>query len=310
MRPYAAASRTISMKIRRCNVLLLLLSAILSIPPAYCSLRGGPDAGDDLLNRIQDSIPIDKSDKTEYGHFFVYLEDRSMPIFKSERAKSGPFSLYLEDRPPVIKARSTSIRFSGGGPGIESIFDCIAAILTSAPIADVDAAGPMGLSVNILDNKSHKTKSEIRNLNSEIRNDFLKTHPNLDGSAFLFNGLPVDVLHRYPGVMTKDEVCNTQNIRWIPKSIFGITSITFEDAQKEPSWKTYFEELAPGANRQNAFNHENLTRQGNRIIENSRFRALCNEWETFFRTHESVTQSQLLQEQSYVDNEFSDILHK
>ena len=164
---------------------LLMLSVLLSLQPAYGSNLGPPRASVDLLHRILDSIPLNKSERTEYTQFMVFLDQR----------------------PGLVKARTTSLQFFGGGPPdmpIESIFDCIGAILTSAPMSEVDAAGPSGLSVNIA-NKNSDAISEIRSLNFAIREDFFNTHPKLDGAAFLFCSIPVDALQRYPGVMSAEE---------------------------------------------------------------------------------------------------------
>jgi hypothetical protein len=272
-------------KITTCFIIVMNIFAL--SPPSFSSIRGRLFLQEELVNRIQDSVPANPAEPREVTHFTASSKT-----------------------PPRVGLRSTEVKLTDARPvgiSLDTIFDRTAAILTSAPISSLDTAEALGVSI-VIDNHDNKF-STIQNLNSQARIGFLEKHPHVKDSAFLFLAMPVDVLHRYDGVFTPQEICTEKNIRWIPKSNFKFSTLSFEEAQKDAVWEKFFEDLPAKVDRQKQFEEENIIRQSHQISENPRFTELCSSWENYFRTHQNATKLELIQEQKLLDKVFSDILH-
>jgi hypothetical protein len=190
--------------------------------------------------------------------------------------------------------------------------------------------------------------SQIQLLNTQARESWLAKrtiHWNAGGSdvttmdrfesdnpssdCFLFNSIPVSILHRYPGVMQPEEVCSLDNIRSIDKSFFKFPECSLEEAKSKPEWTQYFERLEhpdyPASfvrfvggvwpkttpeGVQRDFEIEKVRRDAAAIIKNHRFRSLCSSWETFFKTHTATSKEELIAKRDQLDIDFSEMLKK
>jgi hypothetical protein len=144
--------------------------------------------------------------------------------------------------------------------------------------------------------------------------EYLNNNPNSTHKVFLFNAIPVSVLSRYPNVMQPDEVCARENIRAINQSFFKFKPCTLEQAKANPDWSEYFQSFDSTHWTRDVLNSYFLAEQANRdadlIFQNVPFRSLCRSWQSFFKSHSTVTKEELITERDRLDKEFSEMLKK
>lgn len=173
----------------------------------------------------------------------------------------------LEVRFEVTKNREPSnlvVLRSSGVPEFD--FNGICAVLSRAPIEETDLSKQLFF---IPGNGQIATNDEVRLLNTKARKEFrVKTGRDVD-QYFVCNIIPIEVLYRYPNVLTTADVCSINNLRAIPK--------TFFEKHNEPTSVD--------------------------IIGNKQLNLFYKRWADFYRTHETTTADELKKFRDDVEQE-------
>lgn len=163
---------------------------------------------------------------------------------------------------------------SSGNPTVD--FDCICAVLGSVPF-EPNRNGDHKNIQYTFGGRDLSAKSEgIRAINRSQR-DNMKEKLSENGinseDYFLCNVIPLSASFRYPGLFTDAELCDSKNLRFIPKTFFS--------DKNQPSFEM--------------------------IVSNERFRAFFDKWSDFFSKNKKPTKEEIEKYRDGVDEEFSDM---
>lgn len=150
-------------------------------------------------------------------------------------------------------------------------FDCLCAILGSAPFSS-NARGDRKV-VYTFGGNDLGPDDGIRSINRKERRKFQQETKLPSNEYFVCNLIPVSFSFRYANVMTDQELCQSSNLRLIPRTFFA--------KDNQPTFEM--------------------------IATNARFRKFYERWNQFASSNERPTKASIEKFRDEVDREFADM---